>query len=155
MFEKREVNHKYHSLGFNLNAFENLEKVKGLSNKLNMIFEHLPKCIVETIGDKHDLQKQINAILQTEIQRAAKTQIVDIPVVWLKEGDLLFDYGKKTIERVEYINLYNSRHEEDEKPNTVMVAYASDGDCDNFDIKAKVSIVINPTVSQLINFDYM
>ncbi len=152
----RKVKHKYHSRGFDVSTTESLGKIKGLVNKLDIIFNSLPTCIKETIGSKTDLQKQINSIMQDEIQRATKTQIVDIPIVWLQEDDLIFDYGKKTIERVKYISIYNSRtHDEDDKPNTVMVCYVDDRDCDNFDIKSKVSILINPTVSQLINFDYM
>lgn len=152
----RTVKHKYHSLGFDVSVSKNLDRIKGFRNKLDIIFDNLSTCVTETIGSKTDLQKQINEIMQDEIKRATKTQIVDIPVVWLKEDDLIFDYGRKTIERVKYTRLYNSKtHDEDDKPNTVLVAYIDDGDCDNFDIKAKVSIVVNPTATQLINFNYM
>jgi hypothetical protein len=150
----RKVRHKYHSSGFNANTKNGLEKIKGISNKLDIIFENLPKCIIETIGDQRILREQINDFIQSEIQNAVKTQLVEIPIMWLNENDLIFDYKRKTIQRVDYISPYNSKMDGEDKPNTVMVAYKGDEDCENFDIKTRVDILVNPTVSQLINFTY-
>jgi hypothetical protein len=118
--------------------------IDNLYDELNTIFKNLPPIYKETNGGPDTILKIVDSILKNEVSASARTQLIDIPVRWLQEGDYLYDYGTRSFAMVKYASKYDATLLNDNKPNTVCVAYYNTEECDNFNIDSTVSIVINP-----------
>ena len=119
--------------------------VDNLYEELDKIFKNLPPVYKEVNGDKYEILKIVDEILKNEVSASSRTQLIDIPVRWLQQGDYLYDYGTRTFAMVKWASHYDATAlSNDNKPNTVCVAYYNTEDCDNFKIDSTISIVINP-----------
>jgi len=134
----------YNSRQINYDAAKTGVLVDNLYDELGKIFKNLPPVYKEVNGDQYVILALVDKILKNEVSAASRTQLIDIPVRWLKQGDYLFDYEYKTFAMVKYVSHYDASLLNDDKPNTVCVAYYNTEECDNFNIDSTVSIVINP-----------
>lgn len=95
--------------------------------------------------DHNQLIKVRNLIddyTKEKVKKVSKIQLMDIPAYCLRAGDIIFDLQKKTLSKVQYVSHYDARWD-DNKPNTIMISYGEDYDCDNVEIHSTVTIAID------------
>ena len=93
---------------------------------------------------EYELRKKIKALIDLERKDVKNKQLIEIPALRLRTGDLIFDYYHKTVKKVHYAEYRKKCQFNIDHHNTeILVSYSEDEPCDYFDQFDNVTILVD------------